>query len=111
MDKASLEVHLTDQNFEQEVLKSATPVLVDFWAEWCGPCKVQAPIIEELAKKYAGKVKIGQLEVDESPAMAQHYGIMSIPTLMIFKGGKITWQVAGVQQKKVLEEQLEAALK
>lgn len=101
------EVKLTDQNFEEEVLKSDQPVLVDFWAEWCGPCRMQGPIIEELAKDFEGKVKIGKLEVDENPNMAQKHSVMSIPTIMLFKGGEVVWQSTGLQQKKVLAEELD----
>ncbi|MFZ6035654.1 MAG: thioredoxin [Patescibacteria group bacterium] len=103
------EIHLTDANFSDEVLKSDKPVLVDFWAEWCGPCKIQGPIIEELAQEIGDVAKIGKLEVDENPATAQQYGIMSIPTLAIFKKGEIVWQVAGVQTKEALLSQLKAA--
>lgn len=102
------EVIFTDQNFEQEVLKSDLPVLVDFWASWCGPCKMQGPIIEELAKDFNGKAKIGKLEVDENPQMAQKHSVMSIPTLILFKKGEIVWQATGLQQKKVIESALEA---
>jgi thioredoxin 1 len=97
------EITLTDQNFEQEVLKSPIPVLVDFWAEWCGPCRMQAPIIDDVAKEFAGKVKVGKLEVDQNPMMAQKYQIMSIPSLTIFKNGEIVWQGVGLQQKKKIE--------
>lgn len=103
-------VTLTDDSFEEEVLKSDQPVLVDFWAEWCGPCKMQAPIINEISQEYEGKAKVGKLEVDENPATAQKYGIMSIPTLAIFKNGEIVWQVAGVQQKEMLAQQLESTM-
>jgi len=99
-------IKFTDQNFEQEVLKSDVPIVVDFWAEWCGPCKAQAPIIEELAKDFEGKVKIGTLEVDQNPVTAQKYGIMSIPTLIIFKNGDSVWQATGLQQKKTLVGEL-----
>ncbi len=90
------EVVITDQNFEAEVIKTKGPVLVDFWAEWCGPCRMQGPIVEALAKQYAGKAKVGKLEVDQNPAMAQKYGVMSIPTMMIFKNGEIVWQGIGL---------------
>lgn len=105
------EIQLTDQNFEQEVLKSEIPVLVDFWAEWCGPCRMQAPITEELAKEFEGKAKIGKLEVDQNPQTAQKFQVMSIPTLVIFKNGEAVWQATGLQQKKNLKEQLENILK
>lgn len=93
---------ITDQNFESEVLKSTKPVLVDFWAVWCGPCQAQGPIVEDVAKVMAGKAKVGKLNVDENPRMAQKYGVMSIPTLMVFKNGTIVKQFIGVQSKEVL---------
>jgi len=97
---------VTDKNFEKEVLKSDKPVLVDFWAEWCGPCRMQAPIIDEIAKDFSEKVKVGKLEVDQNPEMAQKYGVMSIPMAALFKGGKVVWQGVGLQQKKALEEEI-----
>ena len=99
-------INLTDDNFENEVLKSDQPVLVDFWAEWCGPCKIQGPVVDEIAKDFEGKAKIAKLEVDESPNTAQKYGIMSIPTLVLFKNGESIWQAAGVQQKQTIETEL-----
>ena len=105
------EVTLTDQNFEQEVLKSDKPVLVDFWAEWCGPCKMQGPIVEEVAKDFEGKAKVGKLEIDQNSKTAQQYGIMSIPTSVIFKGGEIVWQGVGLQQKDTLATELNKVLK
>lgn len=104
------EVILTDQNFDTEVMKSDNPVLVDFWAKWCGPCKVQSPIVEELAKEYEGKAKIGSVEVDEHPSIAQKFGILSIPTLMIFKGGKVAWQGVGLHRKEQIKAALDAQL-
>jgi thioredoxin 1 len=105
------EIIFTDQNFEEKVVKSAEPVLVDFWAPWCGPCKMQGPIIDELAKEYDGKpVTIGKLNVDENPDAANRFQIMSIPTLIIFKGGKIIDQMMGLQDKKVLIEKINKAL-
>jgi len=103
------EITLTDKNFEEEVIKSEQPILVDFWAEWCGPCKMQTPILEELAKEFAGKVKIGKLEVDQNPAKAQEFSVLSIPTLLIFKKGNVIWQAVGLQQKAALAEQLKKA--
>lgn len=81
-------VHITDQNFEEQVLQSNKPVVVDFYAEWCGPCKMAAPIVEELADQYADSVVIGKLDVDESQQVASQYGVMSIPTMIVFKDGK-----------------------
>lgn len=88
-------LHFSDTDFKKEVLESKLPVVVDFWANWCGPCKMVTPIVEELAKEYSGKVKIGKLDVDTNPKSASAYGIMSIPTLIFFKGGKVVHQVNG----------------
>jgi thioredoxin 1 len=99
-------VELTEANFSQEVLKSDTPVLIDFWAEWCGPCKMIAPVVEELAKEYAGKLKVGKLDVDSHQAVATQYGIRSIPTLLVFKGGKVVDQIVGAVPKKVLTDKV-----
>lgn len=100
-------MQFTDQNFDQEVLKSEKPVLVDFWAAWCGPCQMMGPIIDELAEELKDKAKIGKLNVDENRETAANYGVMSIPTLIIFKGGKIAKQLVGVQNKDNLKEELE----
>jgi len=82
-------MHFTDANFKAEVLESATPVVVDFWATWCGPCRMVAPVVEEIAKEYAGRVKVGKVDVDENSRVASDFGIMSIPTIMIFKNGRL----------------------
>lgn len=100
-------LHLTDNNFKKEVLESDLPVLVDYWASWCGPCKMISPLIEDLAKEYAGKIKIGKLNVDESPKTATLYGIMSIPTLILFKDGKVVDQVVGALNKAELKKKIE----
>jgi thioredoxin 1 len=101
------EITFNDQNFEAEVLKSDVPVLVDFWAPWCGPCRMQGPIVEELATDYNGKaVKIGKLNVDEAPQSSSAFNIKSIPTLMVFKNGEPVEQFIGVQEKSVLAEAL-----
>ena len=99
-------IQLTDQNFEQEVLKNEKPVLVDFWAAWCGPCQMMGPIVEELAEEVKGKYKVGKLNVDENRETASKYNVMSIPTLIIFKGGNIVKQLVGVQSKENLKEEL-----
>lgn len=101
------EIHFTDQSFDSEVLKAEVPVLVDCWAEWCGPCRVLGPVIEEIAKETEGqKVKVGKLNVDENPTTAQQYQIMSIPTLLFFKGGQVVAQMIGVQPKEKIKEKL-----
>ena len=100
------EVIFTDDNFEQEVLKSDRPVLVDFFATWCGPCKMQGPIIEEVAKSISDKAKVGKLDVDASPKMAEKYQVMSVPTLIIFQNGEIKETLSGVQSKEILIEKL-----
>lgn|SRR3989338_3277269 len=100
-------IHLTDANFKKEVLESDLPVLVDFWAAWCGPCKMIAPAIEELAKEYSGKCKIGKLNVDENPKATTHYGIMSIPTLIFLKEGQVIEQISGALSKSELKKKIE----
>lgn len=104
------EVKLTDQNFQSEVMQSDKPVLVDFWAKWCGPCKMQSPIVEQLAGEYEGKAKVGAMEVDENPQTPGQFGILSIPTLMIFKSGKVVWQGVGLHRKEQIEAALNAQL-
>ena len=97
---------VSDATFEKEVLKSAEPVLVDFWAPWCGPCRILGPIVEKLAGEFAGTVKGAKVNVDENPSSAQTYGVMSIPTLIVFKGGQVAEQMVGVQQEATLREKL-----
>jgi thioredoxin 1 len=94
---------LTQDNFEKEVLKSATPVLVDFWAEWCGPCKMIAPLLDELADEYQGKVKIGKVNIDEQQELATKYGIRAIPTLLLINKGQVTEQMVGAKSKRDLK--------
>ncbi|MFN3135160.1 MAG: thioredoxin TrxA [Candidatus Kryptonium sp.] len=103
-------IELTDSNFEEEVLKSDKLVLVDFWAEWCAPCRMIAPIIEEIANEYSSKLKVGKLNVDYNPKTAMKYGIMSIPTLMLFKNGRVLEQIVGAMPKKNLLSRLEKYL-
>lgn len=99
-------VTITDQNFETEVLKSSQPVLIDFWAVWCGPCRAIAPIVEQLAGEYDGKVKIGKLDVDENPDTAVKYGVRSIPTLLLFKNGQVVDTIIGAVQKNVIVQKM-----
>jgi thioredoxin len=101
---------VSDSTFESEVLKSASPVVVDFWAEWCGPCRMIAPALEEIAGSLGEKVKIVKLNVDENPNTAAKYGIMSIPTLMIFKGGELASRQVGAAPKAKLEQWITAAV-
>ena len=102
--------HFTDHSFKKEVLESELPVLVDFWATWCGPCKALAPLIDELAKEYAGKMKIGKVDVDTNPKIATQYGVMSIPTIIFFKKGKVMNQLVGGLSKPDLKRKLEENL-
>ena len=99
-------IHFTDENFNEEVLASDIPVLVDFYADWCGPCKMLAPVIETLATEQEGKVKVGKLNVDDSPETARKYGIMSIPTLLYIKNGEVVNKTVGVVSKTEIEQNL-----
>ena len=102
--------HFTDSNFKKEVIESNIPVMVNFWANWCGPCKMIAPAVEELAKEYAGKMKVGKVDVDSNARSASNYGVMSIPTLIFFKGGKVMDQVSGALSKAALKQKIEENL-
>jgi len=103
-------LELTDDNFEEEVEKSDLPVLVDFWAEWCGPCRMITPVVKEMADEYEGKAKIGKVNVDENPNISMKFGVRSIPTLLIFKNGEVADQVVGAVPKSQLTNKLDAQL-
>ena len=102
---------ITDENFDTEVLKSSKPIVVDFWAEWCGPCKMLTPTIDELATKYDGNVVVGKLNVDHHPTIATEYGIRSIPSLLFFKEGKVQNQIMGAVSKEEIEAAIETLIK
>ena len=104
------DINFTDKDFEEQVLKSDTPVVVDFWAPWCAPCRIVSPIVEELAKEYEGKLKIGKLNVDENPENASKYGVMSIPSLIFFKNGQPVKTMIGAQSKENYKKGLDESL-
>ena len=103
-------IEVTDASFEEDVLKSDVPVLVDYWAVWCAPCRMIAPIVEELAEEKEGVLKVAKMDVDNNPATASQYGIRSIPTLMVFKGGEVVDQIIGAASKSMIEQKLEKHL-
>jgi thioredoxin 1 len=100
-------VNLTQENFAQQVLQSPAPVLVDFWAEWCGPCKMIAPVLDELADEFEGRAKIGKVNIDEQQALAAQYGIRAIPTLLVFSKGEVAEQIVGARSKRDFKASLE----
>ncbi len=103
-------IEITDDNFQAEVAESDLPVLVDFWAEWCGPCRAIAPLVEQMAEEYAGKLKVAKLNVDNARQTAVQFGIQSIPTLLIFKGGEVTGKISGARSKVDMKAAIDKAL-
>lgn len=101
-------LEITDANFDTEVINSDKPVLIDFWAVWCGPCKLIAPVVEEVSKEYEGRFKVGKMDIDNNPNVAMKYGIRSIPTLLIFKDGKVVDQIVGAVPKNVITSKMDA---
>jgi thioredoxin 1 len=107
---SNMALQITDANFEETVLKSDKPVLVDFWAEWCGPCRMVGPIVEEISQEYTGKAVVGKVDVDNNPNISMQFGIRNIPTLLIFKDGKVVDKQVGAVPKNVLTQKLDAQM-
>ena len=103
-------LEVTDENFDDEIMNSDTPAVVDFWAEWCGPCKMVAPVIEELAKDYQGKIKVAKMDVDQNRTTPTRFGVRNIPTLIFFKGGEVAQTIIGAQPKSSIEDELKKLL-
>ena len=99
-------LNITQENFEKEVVKSEIPVLIDFWAPWCGPCRMVAPVVDELSNEMSGQIKVGKINVDENPSLAQSFGVMSIPTLTLIKGNKQLMRTVGAQSKQALKQNI-----
>ena len=107
---SNLTIKVTDQSFSQDVLSSQTPVLVDFWAEWCGPCRMVGPIVEEISKEYDGKAVVGKVDVDNNPNISMQFGIRNIPTILFFKNGQVVDKQVGAVPKQVLAQKLDAQM-